>query len=228
MAVKDKNYKLEILEYAINQSIDRLLPQNNEDALNVIVHKSNEVVWRVATDIYSKSGHQIDFLFIRDVLNLRIEPLRNKIAEKERIRKEKEAEEARIRARLEAQRLAKEAENKIIRKQQQEARQRKLQELCETYSNVSIEIFSKIESIIVDQLEIDAGRVTLDANLTLDLGADDLDITELMMALEEEFDIEIPDDFTGVYLSFAGSCVPPKLKPISVGKIVDLVFEKIQ
>ena len=119
MAVENENYKLEILEYAVNQSIDRLLPKSSEDALNAILHRSNEVVWRVATDIYTKSGHQIDFVFIKDLLNSRIEPLRNKIAEEERIRKGKEAEEARVKAELEAQRLAKQAKEEIIRKQKE-------------------------------------------------------------------------------------------------------------
>ena len=57
MVVESEDYKLEILKYAVNQSIDRLLPKSSEDALSIILYQSNEVVWRVATEIYTKSGH---------------------------------------------------------------------------------------------------------------------------------------------------------------------------
>lgn len=53
--------------------------------------------------------------------------------------------------------------------------------------------FEKVKSIIVDQLGVDESAVTMDASFIDDLGADSLDIVELIMALEEEFDMEIPD-----------------------------------
>jgi acyl carrier protein len=52
----------------------------------------------------------------------------------------------------------------------------------------------KVKSIIVEQLGVDEEEVTLDASFTDDLGADSLDIVELVMAFEEEFGIEIPDE----------------------------------
>ncbi len=52
----------------------------------------------------------------------------------------------------------------------------------------------KIKDIIVEQLGVDPERVKEDAKFIDDLGADSLDIVELIMAMEEEFDIEIPDD----------------------------------
>ena len=55
------------------------------------------------------------------------------------------------------------------------------------------EIFEKVKSIIIEQLGVTEGSVTLEASFIDDLGADSLDIVELIMALEEEFDIEIPD-----------------------------------
>lgn len=55
-------------------------------------------------------------------------------------------------------------------------------------------IFEKVKSIIVDQLGVEADEVTEDASFVDDLGADSLDIVELIMALEEEFDLEIPDE----------------------------------
>ncbi len=55
-------------------------------------------------------------------------------------------------------------------------------------------VVEKINSIIVEQLGVDADEVTPEASFTDDLGADSLDIVELVMAFEEEFGIEIPDE----------------------------------
>ncbi|MEA2601899.1 MAG: acyl carrier protein [Acidobacteriota bacterium] len=55
-------------------------------------------------------------------------------------------------------------------------------------------VAEKVKSIIVEQLGVDEEEVTLEASFTEDLGADSLDIVELVMAFEEEFGIEIPDE----------------------------------
>jgi acyl carrier protein len=55
-------------------------------------------------------------------------------------------------------------------------------------------VAEKVKSIIVEQLGVDEEEVTLEASFTDDLGADSLDIVELVMAFEEEFGIEIPDE----------------------------------
>ena len=57
----------------------------------------------------------------------------------------------------------------------------------------SEEIFEKVKKIIVEQLGASESSITLESSFIDDLGADSLDIVELIMALEEEFDIEIPD-----------------------------------
>ncbi len=56
------------------------------------------------------------------------------------------------------------------------------------------EVFEKVKKIVVDQLSVEADKITPEANFANDLGADSLDTVELVMALEEEFDIEIPDE----------------------------------
>jgi acyl carrier protein len=55
-------------------------------------------------------------------------------------------------------------------------------------------VSEKVKGIIVEQLGVEADEVTLEASFTDDLGADSLDIVELVMAFEEEFGIEIPDE----------------------------------
>ena len=57
----------------------------------------------------------------------------------------------------------------------------------------SEEIFEKVKEIIVEQLGVAETAITPEASFIDDLGADSLDIVELIMALEEEFDLEIPD-----------------------------------
>ena len=59
---------------------------------------------------------------------------------------------------------------------------------------MSQEIFEKVCSIVSEQLSVEAGEVKPDSNFQNDLGADSLDTVELVMALEEAFDIEIPDE----------------------------------
>lgn len=54
------------------------------------------------------------------------------------------------------------------------------------------QIFDKVKEIIVDQLGVEEDEVTLESSFIDDLGADSLDIVELIMALEEEFGLEIP------------------------------------
>ena len=55
-------------------------------------------------------------------------------------------------------------------------------------------IFEKVKEIIVKELKLDPSKVTMDANLETDLGADSLDAVEVIMALEDEFDLEFSDD----------------------------------
>ena len=53
--------------------------------------------------------------------------------------------------------------------------------------------FEKVKKIVVDQLGVEESEIAMESSFIEDLGADSLDIVELIMALEEEFDIEIPD-----------------------------------
>lgn len=55
-------------------------------------------------------------------------------------------------------------------------------------------VFDKVKAIIVEQLGVEEDEVKMEASFVDDLGADSLDIVELVMALEEEFDLEIPDE----------------------------------
>lgn len=74
-------------------------------------------------------------------------------------------------------------------------------------------IQDKVMKIVVEQLGVDEDQVTPSASFVEDLGADSLDTVELVMAFEEEFDIEIPDEDAE--------------KILTVGKAMDYIKEKI-
>ncbi len=77
----------------------------------------------------------------------------------------------------------------------------------------SEEIFDKVKEIIIEQLGVTENSVTAEASFIDDLGADSLDIVELIMALEEEFDLEIPDSDAE--------------KVVTVGDVVEYIKENI-
>ena len=55
-------------------------------------------------------------------------------------------------------------------------------------------IFEKVAAILAEQLDAEAETITLESSLVDDLGADSLDVVDLVMTLEDEFDMEIPDE----------------------------------
>jgi acyl carrier protein len=75
------------------------------------------------------------------------------------------------------------------------------------------EIFDKVKEIIIEQLGVAEAAVVTEASFIDDLGADSLDIVELIMALEEEFDLEIPDSDAE--------------KIVAVGDVVDYIKENM-
>ena len=55
-------------------------------------------------------------------------------------------------------------------------------------------VFDKVKQILAEQLDADADEMTMDTNIANDLKADSLDVVELLMSIEDEFDVEIPDE----------------------------------
>jgi acyl carrier protein len=55
-------------------------------------------------------------------------------------------------------------------------------------------VFEKVKSIICEQLDVEEDKILMESSIIDDLGADSLDVVDLVMSLEEEFDIEIPDE----------------------------------
>ena len=78
----------------------------------------------------------------------------------------------------------------------------------------SEEIFEKVKNIIVDLLQVSEDNVTLESHFIDDLGADSLDLVELIMGIEEEFNIEIPDGEAE--------------KVVTVGDVVDYIKDNVE
>ena len=74
-------------------------------------------------------------------------------------------------------------------------------------------MFEKVREIISEKLNVDPDEIKLESSIVDDLGADSLDIVELVMALEEEFDIEIPD--------------ADAEKVVTVGDVVEYIKENV-
>lgn len=55
-------------------------------------------------------------------------------------------------------------------------------------------VFEKIRAILCEQLDIEEDQITMESNIAEDLGADSLDVVDLVMSIEDEFDLEVPDD----------------------------------
>lgn len=55
-------------------------------------------------------------------------------------------------------------------------------------------VFEKVRSILCDQLDVSEETVTMESSIAEDLGADSLDVVDLIMSLEDEFDLEVPDE----------------------------------
>ena len=75
------------------------------------------------------------------------------------------------------------------------------------------EIFDTVKKIVADQLSVESDTITAESHFANDLGADSLDTVELVMALEEAFDIEIPDESAE--------------KILTVQQAVDFINEKV-
>ncbi len=78
----------------------------------------------------------------------------------------------------------------------------------------SEEVFEKIKRIIVDLLQVSEDTVTMESHFIDDLGADSLDLVELIMGIEEEFNIEIPDGDAE--------------KVVTVGDVVEYIKENVK
>ncbi len=213
----DQAYNLKIIKKVITYYLDENIP-NNETGLNMLVDQCDDLVYKIASKIYTESGHKVEFFMIRDVIDSRIEPLQEHII---RIKEEKarklEAKKLEQEARkLEAERLAETRWLELEEKRRKQEEIRKIKEetiileekrrkqaehdynnslkkqLKETRRSENLyTLFSCIKSIVSKQFNIKLDQITLNSNLTNDFQADCLDCLDLIMALEKLFKIDL-------------------------------------
>lgn len=200
MSEVDKDYELKVLKMMINRYLDETVPVTWGGLWSLEVNRDH-VVWELATKIYSQSGHKVEFHVIRDVVNCRIGPMK---AQLEKARRAAEEEARRI-AEEKARQAAEEAACR---------RDRMTRILGELRGDeAKAKVFVMVQKIVSEQLNVDESEVHLDGHLSNDLGVDELDVIELVMALEEEFDIEILDE---------EACEVCEVK-----EVVDLIYKKV-
>ncbi|MGQ4648352.1 phosphopantetheine-binding protein [Lyngbya aestuarii] len=200
MTEVDKGYELKVLKMVANQYLDETISAT-EESLKALEANCDQVVWELATRIYSQSGHKVELGILRDVVNSRIEAMKYQLAEE----KERMAEQARRVAEekvAEEERMTEEGQRVAEEKAAEEASLH--DEITRIMREFLIEesqakIFVKLRKIVSEQLEVDENEVNLDSHISKDLRGDTLDFVELTMALEEEFNIEIPDDLWPVF-----------------------------
>jgi acyl carrier protein len=166
-------------------------------------------VYDLATKIYTQSGYRVELAIIRDIVNSRTEDLSYKlVAEQKRIKQKWAEEEARHRIeeekkakdayRIEQERIAEETRLYANQKQKiEEARCIVTKEYLvgKFGGNQSkAEVFVRVRKILSEQLDIEEIDINLDCHLSNHLGADEYDLVEIILALEEEFDIKISDE----------------------------------
>ena len=244
-----KDYELDIIKMVINQYLD----ENTlftESSLNALEAKRDQVVWNMTTRIYGQSGYRVEFSLVRDIVDSRIELVKRHIAQEARRLAEQEIEEVRRateqKAQWEAEQKVQEVRRAAIQKVQQKTEQMAREARSATESNPKIlakrkaEIFAGVRKVVGEQLAVDDEDVTLDTHLSIDFGADPLDLIEFLMAVEEEFDIEINDEDYKNHLdithpSYTGSYFSSPSPLSSEGKagekaivrnVVELVWEK--
>ncbi len=129
---------------------------HTEEGLNKLVSQCDELVWNIATYVYRQSGHQVDFSLIRDIINSRIEPLKQHIAYKNSEKARRLAKQERIKQDIEAK----------IKQEEQEAKRlaevayvtevkRQLKEFGKEES--ALEIFLQIRDIVSEVLDLELG-----------------------------------------------------------------------
>jgi len=192
MSGSDKSYELQILKMMVNKYLDESTLFNKQN-INESETKRDQFVWDIATKIYQQSGHKVELSVVRDIVDSRIRAIKNQLAEE--ARRIAEAEKARNITESDPQFLSKVTD--ALGKFGGDERKAK--------------VFVRVRELISEQLCVEEREVTLDSHLSNHLGADESNLIGLVMVLEEEFDIEIPDEVAedslgiGINISSGGS-----------------------
>lgn len=171
-------YELQVLKTVAARFISEI-PMHSEIHLKNIETSRDEIVYSIAQRIYSQSGLKFPLPEIRKLLDSRIKATRNKLEANLRFVEEP----------LKNQKFIESDQNDEFERSRINLNIGKFGGDEET-----TKIFLRVQKIISENLGVDEQEVNLDCHLSNHLGADDVDLVELVMALEEEFGIEINDE----------------------------------
>lgn len=182
MSRENQNYESNLLKMVINQELDQIVV-TDEDALISLESNIDSTVWKLATKIYQSSGHKVDLLTVKELMISKINSIKQNIY----YQKQKERE-----IRENQQNLVKVEQTRVFNDDLKDEIADVL-DICHGNEDKAL-VFLRVQKVIIEQLEVEKGCVNWDSHIANDLGADECDIIELFMTLEEEFDIEIPED----------------------------------
>ena len=182
MSSTNRDYELSVLKMAINKELDKIAVAS-EGNLSFLESNIDQIVWDTATKIYNQSGHRVELSMIRDLVINRINSIKQIIYNQNQ--QKRQIEQNLQIAIKKAQSVAENSnlEQDIIH----------VLDVCEGNKDKAL-IFLRVRKVIIEQLDVEKDMVTWSSHISNDLGADELDTVELAMALEEEFDLDIPDD----------------------------------
>jgi acyl carrier protein len=228
------DYEVQVLKKVICQHISEKLSLG-QVTLEQLEHEPDDVVWEVATKIYTQSGRKIELAKIRDTITVWTKQTKQTVLEQQARYVEEQNKLKAIVYNSTKSNLSKEdlAETAISEK-----------EIVSVVGKFGgdkekAKVFLKVRKIISESLAVEEDEINLDCHLGNHLGADELDLAELVMALEEEFEIEISDeacmdrlDFFPGGWSFSSSFSGGSSSGLSAGadcivrNFVDVICEK--
>lgn len=202
MSEADKGYELEVMKMIVNKYLEKSILLTKEN-INEFEANRDQLVWDIATNLYQQSGHKVELSLVRDIVHSRIATIKHQLAEEFRyIAAQKSLKEAR--------RIA-DAEKVLYSIESDPQSLSKVTAVLGTFGGDErkAKVFVGVRKVISEQLSVEESEVTLDSHLSNHLNADEVDLIELLIALEELFGIEIPDEVSERYLditlSYGGS-----------------------
>jgi acyl carrier protein len=188
----DKGYELEMLKKIVNKFLDESTLFNKKD-INESETKRDQFVWDTATKIYQQSGHKVELSLIRDIVNARIRAIKNQLAEEAHHIAEQQSQKAS----KEAHRIADAEKTRRITELDPQFLSKVTDALGKFGGDErKTKVFVRVREVISEKLSVEEREVGLDSHLSNHLNADGDDLIALLIALEEEFGIEIPDEVT--------------------------------
>jgi acyl carrier protein len=186
----DKGYELEMLKKIVNKYLDESTLFNKKN-INESEANRDQFVWDTATKIYQQSGHKVELSLVRDIVNSRIRTIKNQLAEEARHIAEQKAQKASE----ETRRIADAEKARRITELDPQFLSKVTDALGKFGGDErKTKVFVRVREVISEQLSVEEREVSLDSHLSNHLNADGVDLIDLVMALEEEFGIEIPDE----------------------------------